>query len=66
MGPTGKPEGDSASDSCDRTRSNGNKLKEGKLRLGIRKKFFTLSMVIHWNSLPREFVDASSVQGQAG
>lgn len=29
-------------------------------RLNIRKKFFTVSMVRHWNSLTREVVNASS------
>lgn len=42
----------------DRTRSNMHKLKEGKYRSDIRKKFFTARVVRHWNTLPRQAVDA--------
>ncbi|KFQ25010.1 hypothetical protein N331_00846, partial [Merops nubicus] len=38
------------------------KLKEGRFRLDIRKKIFTMRVAKHWNRLPRQVVDASSLQ----
>ena len=55
-------ESDSAQSDTDRTRVIGFKLKEGRFKLEVRRKFLTQRVVRHWKRFPREVVDAPSLE----
>ena len=46
----------------DCTRGNGFKINEGRFVLDIRKKSYAMRAVRHWKRLPRDLVDAPSLE----
>lgn len=61
---TYKLEGDQLLTWCDsdKTRGNSSKIKERRLRLDVRKKFFTQKAIRYWHRLPGEAMNASFLE----
>ena len=45
----------------EKTRGNGYKLHQERFHLDIRKKFFTVGIINHWNNLPMDVVALPSL-----